>query len=145
MKNLLKDKPLPTGQVLENVGYSEGLSEQPNRIILAPGFQEALQATGLKEALENEGINPKKIAEKINVLLEATDKEGLTDYNAVDKGLKHALAIHDVVPDKPKEAGNTYNFIFNPEVQAKIRATDEEIKRLLTQKHGNNQQNQESI
>lgn len=135
MENLLKDKPESTGVVLEKVGYAEGLAEQPNRILQSEGFQTALAETGLREALIAEGINPKKIAEKVNVLLNAKDVKGQSDFTAIDKGLKHATAIYGIVPEGDKPKGNTYNFIFSESVQKEIRKNEEVIKALLTQKH----------
>lgn len=135
VKNLLRDKPLSTGQVLENIGYSKGIAQTPSMVLETVGFKEALSSIGLKEALEAEGINPKKIAEKINVLLEATTEEG-DDYNAIDKGLKHATAIYGIIdPSKPSENKTTYNFIFSAPVQAKVREMEHEIKALLTKPH----------
>lgn len=100
------------------------------------GFQLALQETGLKAALEKQGINPAKIAEKIDVLLNAVDKEGVQDYNAIDKGLKHATAIYGITDDKPKnEGGNTYNFIFSKEVRQEVEAIDNRIKEMLIKSH----------
>jgi len=142
VKNLLKDEPESTGQILENIGYSKGVSETPSMVLSTPGFQQALAETGLRQALENQGINPKKIAEKINVLLEAKN-EDKDDYTAIDKGLKHATAIYGITDvDKPKSnTGNTYNFIFSAEVQDRIRTVEAEIKSLLTKKHEPNQTN----
>lgn len=134
MENLLKDKPLPIGEVLENVGYSQTLSEQPNRIIQTPGFQEALADIGLKQALINKGINPEKIAEKIDILLNATDEKGNKDYTAIDKGLKHATSIYGIVdPTEKPKIQNTYNFIFQPENQADIKLLEDKIKARLIQ------------
>lgn len=134
MENLLKDKPEPTGHVLEKVGYGE-IVKDPQRITQSEGFQTALSEIGLRQALIAEGINPKKIAEKINVLLEATDVKGEIDFTAVDKGLKHATAIYGILPEEEKPKGNTYNFIFNADVQAEIKKSEEAIKAHLIQKH----------
>lgn len=131
MQNLLKDKPLSTGQVLENVGYGE-IAQDPQRITESEGFKQALSETGLKKALEAEGINPHKIAEKINVLLNAVDKEGTSDYTAIDKGLKHATAIYGITDEAPKtNSANTYNFIFSPQVQSEVKAMEDKIKAML--------------
>lgn len=130
VENLLKDQPLPTGQVLENIGYSKGITETPQMVLGSEGFKNALSQIGLKEALIKQGINPEKIAEKINILLEATD-DSKPDYTAIDKGLKHATAIYGIT-DAPKPSqANTYNFIFNPEVQKGVREIEEKIKTLL--------------
>ncbi len=135
-KNLLSNSPKPIGQILEKIGYSQGVSETPSMVTNSEGFQLALQETGLKAALEKQGINPAKIAEKIDVLLNAVDKEGVQDYNAIDKGLKHATAIYGITDDKPKnEGGNTYNFIFSKEVRQEVEAIDNRIKEMLIKSH----------
>ncbi len=124
--------------MLEAVGYAKGVAEQPNRLLQSPGFKEALAETGLLEALKNQGINPAKIASKIDYLLNAED------YNAVDKGLKHATAIYGVVDDKPKGTTNTYNFLFSEETQAKIKAIDSIIKQSLIHNE-HTETNQENV
>jgi hypothetical protein len=88
----------------------------------------------LKSALEKKGITPEKIADKINVLLDATTGENeKPDVNAIDKGLKHAKEIYGVEDsEKPKE--NTYNFFFEPKFQQNIRNFDENLKNLILQK-----------
>lgn len=98
-----------------------------------PSIQVAIEETkkSLKNALIEQGITPQKIAKKINYLLESDD------FGAVDKGLKHSTNIYGVedLNDKPKQGGNTYNFIFSQEVQDRIKVVDNEIKDLLTKKH----------
>lgn len=150
IENLLKDKPLPTGQVLENVGFSKTLSEQPSRIIETPGFQEALADLGLKGALVKQGITPERIASKIDVLLNAkkyiqkfSHETGETeligeqdDYQAIDKGIAHATKIYGILDDAPKEkSGNTYNFVFSAPVREKVNLIEAEIKEALTKPH----------
>ena len=99
-----------------------------------PSITEAIEIKrkSLKEALFEEGIDEKKIAEKVGVLLEARDDKGNKDYTAIDKGLKHATNIYGVEnpEDKPK-INATYNFIFNSETQEKIKIINEEIKNKL--------------
>ena len=132
MKNLLSDKPKTEADVLADIGYSKGITETPSIVKNSEGFKLALSQIGLREALIAEGIDSKKIAEKINVLLEAKDGEK-TDYTAIDKGLKHATAIFGITEDKPKDnSGNTYNFIFSEEVQGDIKQIEDRIKERLT-------------
>lgn len=96
---------------------------------------------GLKKALIAQGITPQKIAQKIDILLEATDRIGADDYTAIDKGLKHATAIFGIIQDKPPGEGKTtYNFIFSTEVREKVREMEEEIKSLLTKPHAETSQ-----
>lgn len=91
-----------------------------------------IQQETLKSALQKKGITPEKIADKIDVLLEATDHLGKPDSQAIDKGLKHATNIYGVedLNDRPK-IQNTYNFIFNPENQERIKQINAEIKAQL--------------
>jgi len=145
--NAVSEKPVSTGQILKGVGYGFGFVNSPHRVLQSDGFQEALQDTGLLNALKAEGINPTRIASKINVLLNATKKQYRNnvsngevelfceepDYQAIDKGIKHATNIYGVVDDKGTgESKNTYNFIFSPEVQNKVKIINEDIKKLLT-------------
>lgn len=143
MENLLFDKPESKGEVLKSVGYGTGLQNQPQRVLESEGFKEALAEIGLKEALISEGITPEKIAEKINVLLDAKGLLDIPDYTAVDKGLKHATAIYGITEDKPKSnSTNTYNFIFSPETQKDVKEIENRIKQRLIK--NNAQQNQEN-
>lgn len=74
-----------------------------------PSIIEAIEVKrqSLQEALEQQGITPKRIAEKVDVLLNASTPiyDGgehvgeKADYMAIDKGLKHATAIYGVKGD----------------------------------------------
>lgn len=100
----------------------------------------------LKEALIEKGIDEAKIADKINVLLEAKkpvyekNDKGVfenvgdeIDFTAVDKGLKHAKEIYGVEDsDKPKE--NVYNFFFEPKFQQNIKNYDQNLKEQILNK-----------
>lgn len=143
VQNLLSKAPLPTKRVLESVSYGK-LAGQPSRILESKGFKSAISETGLREALVAQGINPKKIAEKINVLLEATngDKD---DYGAIDKGLKHATAIYGVLAEKPQGTNTTYNFLFSDTVREKVRIIDADIKNLLTQHVHEDKETKENV
>lgn len=101
----------------------------------------------LRSALIAKGITPTKIAEKIEVLLEASEPiyknnnatgeiehvGDKTDFTAVDKGLKHATAIYGVGdPEAPKSpTGNTYNFLFSAETQKEVKEIEARIKERL--------------
>lgn len=132
IENQLSDDPLTKAEVLKSVAYGTGLQTQPHRVINSEGFQEALAETGLLGALENQGINPERIASKIDVLLNAKKGEE-DDYTAIDKGLKHATSIYGIVDDTKKQTNNTYNFIFSKQVQEKVHVINEDIKKLLRQ------------
>lgn len=113
-----------------------------------PPIQDAVAEVqeSLKEALITEGVTPKRIAEKVNVLLNAKEKVfrnnvstgeieevgERTDFNAVDKGLKHATAIYGIAPDGPRTPSNvTYNFLFSKETQESIAVINKKIKERL--------------
>ena len=122
-----------------------------------PTIVEAIETKrmSLREALVEQGITEKRIAEKIDVLLNAEKKtfrnnvstgeiEEIgceTDYAAVDKGLKHATAIYGITPEGPTNQLNvTYNFLFSADTQNRIKAINEEIKAKLI----NNETNKEN-
>lgn len=136
--NAISSKPLSTGQVLESVGYGSGLVHNPHRVLRSEGFQVAMEEMGLKEALNMEGVTPQKISQKINVLLDARNGDQ-DDYQAIDKGLKHATAIHGITQDREPATKNTYNIIFSPEVQARVHDINENIKSILIK--GNDKEN----
>lgn len=99
----------------------------------------------LKEALINAGVTPTKIADKVNTLLEAEKKifrnnlkTGQIEevgsephYEAIDKGLKHATAIHGVQDFGSAPSLNTYNFFINPVTRKKIEEVEDDIKQSL--------------
>lgn len=92
---------------------------------------EIVQKT-LMNALIDKGITPDKIAEKINVLLEASNNQGQKDFTAIDKGIKHSVLIYGVKDSMNKKPNNTtYEFIFSEEVQERIRLINSEIKAKL--------------
>lgn len=107
-------------------------------VINTPGFQDALEDIGLKEALVKQGITPQKIASKINLLLDA--KAGKkNDYGSIDKGLKHATAIYGVMSEPPKPTNTTYNFVFSADVQGSVKEFEEKIKSRLIQSETQNE------
>lgn len=122
-----------------------------HRLITKDNISQAIETEKetLKSALVKQGITPERIAEKIDVLLEAKkpvyekNEDGQfenvgdeIDFTAVDKGLKHATNIYGVenLEDKPK-VQNNYNFFFNPEIQEKVKIMEDEIKSILVQKN----------
>lgn len=142
--HIFVEKVVETGNITKSVQEGYGI-ENPRyaavkgqRLITKDNIMNAIEVKRetLKSALEKEGITPVYLAKKVNVLLNAVDKEGIEDYTAIDKGLKHATNIYGIenMEDKPKTQ-NTYNFIFNPETQAEVKLIEDRIKARLTQKH----------
>src|SRR6185312_15522632 len=98
VENAITEKPKHIKEVLESVGYPISTAEsQAKRVIEQKGVQEEIKT--MVGALEAQGVTPIKIAEKINVLLNAEKKvrqivkgELVTEYeeedtNAIDKGI----------------------------------------------------------
>ena len=102
-----------------------------------PSIQQAIEVKrkSLKEALIAQGITEDYLADRVGVLLKATDEKGKEDYTAIDKGLKHATSIYGVIDPGKAEGGNTYNFLFNAEAQADIKELEEKIKAKLLNKY----------
>lgn len=95
----------------------------------------------LREALEEEGVTAKRIAGKINELLDAKIGDE-PNYQAIDKGIAHAVKIRgDYTEEPPKTpSANTYNFIFSAEVQQSVKNLDATIKELLIKPHGKSEE-----
>lgn len=132
---------IKSGNALQSA-VKAGFSSEYARVITTR-FPDKVRKS-LTDALEGRGITSEKIAEKIEVLLDATkqvyakDSEGnqeivaeTPDYQAIDKGIAHATRIYGIVDEPPKTENNTYNFIFNPEIQKDIKQLEESIKNKL--------------
>lgn len=93
----------------------------------------------LKSALQKQGVTPEKLAKKVDELLEAKRSTlfgQFPDYQAIDKGLKHATNIYGVEdPDQKPKNNTTYNFIFSAETQARVKKMEDEIKSQLIKPH----------
>lgn len=136
------EKVVETGNLTRSVQDSYNIDNaryaavKGQRLITKDNIIEAIEVKrkSLKEALLQRGINEDYLAEKVDVLLTAVDKEGNTDYAAVDKGLKHATNIYGIIEPEGK-SGNTYNFILNPEVQSEVKKIEAILKAKLIQNH----------
>jgi len=130
--------PVISATVAFNTNGKDSARTIANEYLKKPSIISAVESKRktLKQALIDKGIDEDKVAEKVGVLLEATDKEGNPDYVAIDKGIKHAAVFHGVtdLDDKPKQVSTTYNFIFSAPVQEKVRVLEAEIKDMLTKK-----------
>ncbi len=107
---------------------------------------EVVQST-LKSALINQGVTPEKVALKVDELLDAqspiyknnnatkmVELVGYApDYNAVDKGLKHATNIFGIEDLSQPKSLNMYNFFFKPELRKEVSDVEEKIKLALIQ------------
>lgn len=143
------DKVIETGNLTKSAQESFEIKD-PNyagvkghRLIRKDKIINAIEVKrkSLKNALIEKGITEEKIADKINVLLEASkpifknnnstgeiEQVGEEiDYTAIDKGLKHATNIYGIEDlDKPKST-NVYNFIFNEQFREKVKPLEDAL------------------
>ncbi len=113
--------------------------------LMKPYIKDAIEIkrTTLKQALLDNGVDEKKIATKVKVLLDAEKvvrtyiKGDLTseiteeDHNAIDKGLKHATNIYGIADPERERSGNTYNFFFIPDLRKKVSDVEAQIKQAM--------------
>lgn len=120
---------------IENDGYAR---VKAHRLLTKDNVMEALEIKKetLREALESKGITAEKIASKVGELLEARNGDE-PNYQAIDKGITHAVKIRGDYSDEPPKAtsGATYNFLFSAETQERVRLIEDEIKSQLIKPH----------
>lgn len=79
-----------------------GFSEEYAKVITSRIPNKVIKS--LNDALQEKGVTPEKIADRINDLLDAkrsTLMGEVPDYQAIDKGITHAIKIRgDYAPDK---------------------------------------------
>lgn len=119
VENLASDKPLPTGQVLENVSYGK-ISGQPSRILESAGFKQALRDMGLTEEL---------ITNALVDDIAAKPKQRIQELKLGAEIL--GMVKRDEEPLK-NPTGNTYNFLFSDKVQVEVAQINDKIKEFLT-------------
>lgn len=118
MDNFLAGKPITTGQLLVNAGYGKGVAKTPERVIESQGFKESLAEFGLTEELITSAL-----VSDIKAKPEKRTQE-----------LKLGAEILGMVKREEKPVDNsktTYNFIFSPEVQNRVKDINENIKQML--------------
>ena len=116
--NFLSGKPITTGQMLEKVGYSKGISETPSRVLETKGFKDSLTEYGLTEEL---------ITTALVMDIQTKPEKRVQE-------LKLGAEILGMVKreEPPKsDVKNTYNFLFSPEVQERVKVVNEDIKKML--------------
>lgn len=120
--NLVADKPLPLGKVLENSGYSEKTALTPKTVTELAGFKQALYDLGLTEGLITSSL-VSDIQEK------PKNRLGELKLGA------ELLGMVKREDDTPKAQGNTYNFLFSPETQKDVAEIEAKIKARLMESH----------
>lgn len=114
VENLASTNPLPTGQVLENVGYGK-IIQDPRRITESMGFKQAIRDLGLTEELITTSL-----VEDINLKPQERIQE--LKLGAEILGMKED-------EEKPKENTKVYNFnFFSPEIQENVKKLEAQIK-----------------
>ena len=116
--NFLSGKPVSTAIVLKSVGYGTGLQNQPSRVVESKGFKDSLKEFGLTEELITTAL-----VQDIQTKPEKRVQE-----------LKLGAEILGMVKreEAPKsDVKNTYNFLFSPEVQERVKVVNEDIKKML--------------
>jgi len=104
--------------VLKSVGYGTGLQNQPSRVVESKGFKDSLKEFGLTEELITTAL-----VQDIQTKPEKRVQE-----------LKLGAEILGMVKreEAPKsDVKNTYNFLFSPEVQERVKVVNEDIKKML--------------
>lgn len=119
IENRLLDKPKSEGEILENVGYSNGISLTPSMVTQSSGFKKALAEFGLTEELITTSL-----VEDIKAKPKSRVKElGLG---------ADILGMRKREEESPKNNSiSTYNFIFSKEVQNDVKKLEESIKEKL--------------
>jgi hypothetical protein len=118
INNFLSGKPVSTAIVLKSVGYGTGLQNQPSRVVESKGFKDSLKEFGLTEELITTAL-----VQDIQTKPEKRVQE-----------LKLGAEILGMVKreEAPKsDVKNTYNFLFSPEVQERVKVVNEDIKKML--------------
>jgi hypothetical protein len=120
--NFLSGKPITTSKVLQNVGYAPSIAQHPVRITESNGFKASLAEFGLTEEL-------------VTVAL-------VEDIKAKPKNRKPELTLAAEILGMVKReeppvdnSKTTYNFIFSSEVQSRVQAINEDIKKMLINPH----------
>ncbi len=130
VENMLLDNPKPLGVVMENNGYGSGAINTPSIVTESAGFKQALRELGLTEELITTS------------LVTDIEKKPQSRIQELKLGAEILGMVKREPENKPTESKNTYNFIFDANVQGEVRKMEERIKSLLT---GNVQENKEPL
>ena len=120
VENMQKDKPLPLGKIMEDIGYGS-TSLTPSIVTESKGYLQALRDLGLTEELVTVSLIEdieKKPQNRVKELALASD----------------ILQMRKVQENGNKDnhsKGNTYNFLFNSTTQQQIEDINKAIKQRL--------------
>lgn len=122
IENLSLDNPKTSGEVMEMIGYSNGVVRTPSIVTESAGYKQALRNLGLTEELITSSL-VSDIKEK------PKNRLGEMRLGAEILGMNKP----ENEPEKPKSS-NTYNFFFSKEIQKEVRVMEDKIKGMLKQK-----------
>ena len=120
IENANLNEPLNGGEMLEKVGYSKGIQEQPSRV---------LQSEGVKKALEIAGFTENKAKEVVAEIMLDPEKDPSSRLKATDQVFK---VNGSYAPDK--NINININQEMTPEAKAKAEAFDKWFKTQQTSK-----------
>lgn len=124
VENAAQEVPKTYGQVIRDSGYSDSRALKPSELIDSPGVQAELDLLG---------FNEQKAKEVVGEILGDTGQQAKDRLKAAEMVFKVQGSFKD---ERPKDnAGNTYNFVFNSETQADVKALEEKIKARLINPH----------
>lgn len=123
VENLYSDKPEDLGVILEDIGYSKSIALNPFMVTESVGFKQAVRDLGLTEELVT------------NALVDDIKKKPQSRVQELKLAAEVLGMVKREEPDEKPKSVNTYNFIFSPETQEKVRKIEEEIKQQLIKPH----------
>lgn len=123
MDNKNSAKPKTMKEVMLSVGYAPTSAITAKQTTELVGYKVAMRELGLTEGLITSSL-----------VTDIENKEGKR-LGELRLGAE-LLGMVKREDDTPRDnAGNTYNFLFNAETQADVKAIEERIKARLTQSH----------
>lgn len=118
VENATLDKPLNSGQMLENVGYSKHLIKQPSRIIESQGVQEELEVLGFNEYTAKEVVSS---------ILQDGEIDPTSRLRAADMVFK---VRGSYAPMQTETKNLNMNVEVSPDALQAIKAAEEQLKKL---------------
>lgn len=129
-ENVRADKPVSTGEILAQAGYSAAVTKRPSHVTDSAGYIQTLQAL-----LPKMNITPETVVQPIADALEATKQNQFTGEVMPDHSVRLAAsdrAIKLMNMAQPKQPAGNSNPTANPELAKAIANGDvSEIQRVI--------------
>jgi len=133
LENLVSENPRPMGEIMKEAGYKPGIQLNPQIITESKGFKELLNAA----IPDNELIRVAQEGLKATTVRFSPEGEQLEvdDYATRHKYWKdlHIFKGHAVPEDQGPKQQTINNFFYKPEITAKTKEFEEELKNLLSE------------